>query len=140
MFIKLSRKNLRSAGWKLTWLGFSVSVRSQVNTQVLWNLDVLYDDGVVLVVVMMMVNILELYLHNSSSLLISTPLILETTLGDKMYNYLCFALEKLLFTQCHTLDHLSLVFLCLEHQSLFWRIILSSLKLTNLYGRLIHYL
>ena len=39
----------------------------------------------VLVVVMMMVNILELttYLHNSRSLLISAPLILEATLGDK---------------------------------------------------------
>ena len=38
-----------------------------------------------MVVVVMMVNILELtmYLRNSSSLLISTPLILETTLGDK---------------------------------------------------------
>ena len=58
-----------------------------------------------------------------------------------MSNYLYFALEKLSFLPNVTLSVTSpWCFFCLEHQALFWRIILSSLKLTNLYGRLIHYL
>lgn len=81
---KIKQEESQKCRVEANLVGFlSISKKPGEYSRSLWNLDVLYDDGVVLVVVMMMVNILELYLHNSSCLLISTPLILETTLGDK---------------------------------------------------------